>query len=84
MLTDARVKVLEQSLTQHLGRDIRVSIAVAGEAPADTPVRQQARDAQSQKSAAVDELRKDAGVAALEELMDATLDPETVRAGDAG
>ncbi|MEO1325903.1 MAG: DNA polymerase III subunit gamma/tau [Pseudomonadota bacterium] len=84
MLTDARVKVLEQSLTQHLGRDIRVSIAVAGEAPADTPVRQQARDAQSQKSAAVEELRKDAGVAALEELMDATLDPETVRAGDAG
>ncbi len=84
MLTDARVKVLEQSLTQHLGRDIRVSIAVAGETPADTPVRQQARDAQSQKSAAVEELRKDAGVAALEELMDATLDPETVRAGDAG
>ncbi|MEL7024798.1 MAG: DNA polymerase III subunit gamma/tau [Pseudomonadota bacterium] len=83
LLTDARVKVLESALSEHYGQAMRVTVTIAGEPVAtDTPVAHKQREVKTQQTAAVETLKKDAGVTALQELMGAELDPGSVRSGD--
>ena len=79
LLTDARVATLASALTQHLGREVTVSVDVDGASGVETPSQRAGREAQDRQAAAVRGMQEDAGVAALRELMDGQLDEASVQ-----
>ena len=81
LLSPARQQRLEQEVSAQLQRAIRLKIEVAADG-SDTPARQQRQEAESRQAAAVDAIRSDPNVKAIQKAFDATLHPESIRPVD--
>ncbi len=69
---------LQQALSQFYGEDVRISI-VSGEADADTPAKKQEKQEEQALAEAIRTMESDPNVIAMKEMLNAKLDPQSVK-----
>ncbi|HKK13298.1 MAG TPA: DNA polymerase III subunit gamma/tau C-terminal domain-containing protein, partial [Gammaproteobacteria bacterium] len=74
-------KRIQDALSRHYGRPVRLVLEVAESAAASalTPAQAQAREVQARQEAAVTAIENDANVKALRETFDARVQPDSIR-----
>jgi len=81
LLTPRLQAAVEEALSAHLGRKLKLRIDV-GEPPATTPAARQAGREAQRRARARDAIERDPNVAALREAFDAEVLPDTIRPED--
>ncbi|MEO0574380.1 MAG: DNA polymerase III subunit gamma/tau [Pseudomonadota bacterium] len=84
MRTPEREQELGKAISEYLGRTVSVSVTIDGEAATQSPAQQQKREEKQKTQSAHDSLEADAGIAAMKTLFDAEIDPESIKAVNAG
>ncbi len=82
LLNEARGEQIEQALTRHYGRPIRLKILKEGALTGDTPARRQAREREARKREAIQSIEADENVKALQDAFGATVNYDSIRPRD--
>jgi DNA polymerase-3 subunit gamma/tau len=82
LLNEARGEQIEQALTRHYGRPVRLKILKEGALTGDTPARRQAREREARKREAIQSIEADENIKALQDAFGATVNYDSIRPRD--
>jgi DNA polymerase-3 subunit gamma/tau len=79
LLNKARAGQIEAALRRYRGRDLRLKVTEQGEAAAESPARQQAREADDRRQRAIESIEADENIKALQDAFGATVSYDSIR-----